>query len=259
VLLALNSIDSFQPESTAGTVAGGAFGLLLAVALIVSALGIARRGSVDRAAFTGLAGAAVFGWQFLALAPVETAVLGGTISLFDVTTALSALAALVGSVGVCLAEDAYRSATWESAGASLGERWLVLIVAAAFASVVALFLPYATYEARGRYPAYVVDAWHYFGGITDTVTLVLALTCGTLAVLQFARPRLPYRWPLACLGVATFAYVFTPADLGSKAQTGQAVSLDAGFWLLLAGALVMAIAGVMSWRRSVAAGARGTR
>jgi hypothetical protein len=256
VLLALNSVYSFRPGTSAGAVVGGAISVLLGLTLAAAAVAVARGGDVSRVAVTGLLGATVFGWQFLALAPVETAVLGGAIGLFDVWSAVSALAALVGSVGVCLSTDAYRSATWESVGNTEGGPWLVLIVVAAFTSVIALFLPYATYKGEGGYPTYRVDAWHYFGGITDTVTLVLALSCGTLAALLLIRPRLPYRWPLAVLGVASFAYVFTPADFGSKAQTGQAVSLDVGFWLLVIGVLLIAIAGVMSWQRSVAAARR---
>ena len=257
VILAVTSADSFQAGASAGVVIGGGVSLLLGLGLVVSVLAVAHGGNVSGAALAGLLGAAVYGWQFLALSPVETAVLGGSIGLLDLLSTVSALAALVGTVGVCLSTDAFRSATWASLGEGGGRGSLALVVIAAFASVIALFLPYAVYRANARNPAYPVDAWHYFGGITATMTLILALTCGTLAALQLVQPRLPYRWPLACLGLATLAFVFTPAEFGSRAQTGQAISLDVGYWLLLTGTLIISLAGVVSWRRSVAA--RGGR
>jgi len=259
VLLALNSLDSFEAANSAGTVVGGAIDLLLGLAIVVSAAAVGRRGDVRQVTFLGLLGPAAFGWQYLALGPVEIAVLGGRLGLIDVSTAVSALTALGGSVGVCLSTYAYRDATWASVGDTEGRPWLLLIMGASITSVIALFLPYATYEGTAKYFSYWVDAWIYFTGITDTVILVLMLSCGTLAALSLARPRLPYRWALACVGVVTFAYVFTPSEFGSETPAGQAVSLDVGFWLILIGALVVSTGAISSWRRSVTADRRRSR
>jgi hypothetical protein len=255
VIVVLTSLDNFLGAASAGSLVSGTTSLLLGGATVVSAGAVARRGEVGRVTLLGLLGAAAFGWESLALAPVQTAVLGGRIDPFDVATAVAGLAVLAGSIGASLSEVAYRSATWESVGHNQGNAWLYVVVGAAMGSVIALFLPYATYVGNRQIPSYQVDAWNYFGGLTDTVTLVLMLTCGTLAALTLARPQLPYRWPLALVGAATFPYAFTPAQFGSKSQTGQAVSWEAGFWLILLGALVVAVAGIESWRRSRSAGA----
>jgi len=259
LLLAITSIDSFEAGTSAGTAVGGAVGVLLALAIVASAVAVVRRGDVSQVALLGLLGAAAFGWQQLALAPVETAVLGGRPGLFDVSTAVSALAVLLGSVGVCLSTSDYRYATWESVGGREGRPWLMLTMGAAVTAVIALFLPYATYRRNADYPTHRVDAWTYFAGFGDTVILVLALSCGTLAALALARPQLPYRWPLAAVGVATLPYVFTPSEFGSVSQTGQALSLEVGAWLILISALVVSIAGVSSWRRSGAPDRRRSR
>jgi len=230
--------------------------LLLGLAMVVSAVAVVRRGDVKQVTLLGLLGAAVFGWQYLALSPIEIAVLGGRLGLVDVSTAISGLTALGGSVGVCLSTAAYRSATWESVGGAEGRPWLLLIIGTAVTSVIALFLPYVTFKGNAENPTYRLDAWTNFTGIGDTLILVLMLSCATLAALSLGRPQVPYRWPLACLGIASLAYVFTPADFGSESVTGQAVSFDSGFWLILIGALVVSIGGVSSWRRSATAGRR---
>jgi hypothetical protein len=258
LILAVTSIGNFQARASVSTVVGGAVSLLLGLAIILSAVAVARRGAVSQVTLLGLLGAAAFGWQSLALGPVETAVLGGELGLDHFSTAVSALAALGGSVGVCLSTDTYRSATWECVGDTEGRPWLWLVMGAAVTSVFALFLPYATYKGNSEYATLRVDAWNYYTGIMDTAILVLALSCATLAALSLARPRLPYRWPLACLGVAALLYVFTPADLGRETPTGQAVSLDLGFWLVLIGALVVSIGGVLAWRRTLSAQLRST-
>jgi hypothetical protein len=257
VLFALNSISSLQPRTSAGAVVGGAVDLLLGSAIAVAAAAVARRGAVGQVALLGLLGAAAFGWHSLALAPIETLLLGGRPTLFDLSTAVSALAVLVGSVGVSLSARTYRGATWEIDVGAGGKLWLALVAGAAVTSVIALFLPYVTYQGNAEAPTDRVDAWTYFTGLNDTVTLVLALSCGTLAALSLLRPHLPYRWPLACAGLATLGYVFTPSTFGSTSQTGQAVSVDVGFWLLLVGAVVISVGAVNSWRSLVSRG--GTR
>jgi hypothetical protein len=260
LLLALTSVDSFRLATSPGMVPGvvsGAISVVLGLAIAVSAMAVARRGDVGQVTLLGLFGAAAFGWQYFAVAPVETAVRGGRVGLVDIASAVSALAALAGSVGVCLSKDAYRSATWECAGNTEGRSWLWLNTGAAVTSVIALFLPYAAFKAKGEGPTYLVDAWHYFTGSIDTGTLVLMLTCATLAALSLARPGLPYRWPLACVGVATLAFVFTPSQFG-ESQPGLTRSWEVGFWLTQIGALVVAIAGVISWRQALSARLRGT-
>ena len=257
LLLALTSIDSFRLANLPGTgfadVVSGAITVVLALGIALSAVRVLRRGEVGQAALLGLSGAAAFGWQYFAVTPIEIAVQGGQIGLVDIASTVSALAALAGSVGVCLSNNAYRSATWGEAGSTEGRLWLWLTTSAAVASVIALFLPYSALKERGDGAVYLVDAWNYFTGVMDTGILVLMLSCATLAALSLARPGLPYRWPLACLGVATLAYVFTPSQLGESAPPGLELSWEVGFWLTQIGAVVVAVAGVVSWRQALSA------
>jgi len=249
LLLALTSIDGFGLATSPGMVISGAVSVVLGLAMAVSAVAVVRRGEVGQVTVLGLLGAAAFGWQYFAITPVEAAVLGGRVGLVDIASAVSALAALAGSVGVCLSSDAYRSATWGRAGNTEGRIWLWLTTGATVTSVIALFVPYAALKANGNRATYLVDAWNYFTGSMDTAFLVLMLSCGTLAALSLARPKLPYRWPLACVGVATLAFTFTPSEFGESAP-GLELSWEVGFWLTQVGALVVAIAGVSSWRQA---------